>query len=126
MSRNVDVSHLNIDQTECVVIHYDQSGNPIKDRKVKAASLDFNESPRTFAIKQASSYKGKQAEDYWIIVSRGQVVDPYGVDVHMSVLNYKTCSFQKVNKSCFDNYISYLTTQRRSCYTRTRRTLTSK
>jgi hypothetical protein len=126
MSRNADISNLNIEQTKCVVTHYDQSGDPIKDRKVKAASLDFNESPRTYAIKQESSYKGKEAEDYWIIVSRGQVVDPYGADTHMSILNSKNCSFHKVNKSCFDNYMSYLTTQHRSYYTRTRRTVTFK
>jgi hypothetical protein len=126
MSRDLDISHLNIEETEREMYHYDRSGELISERKTQATNLDFNESRKTYAIKQQLSKGGVVAEHYWVIINRGEIVDPYGTDAHMSILGYKLCNFQKVSKTCFQHYQNYLTTERRSYYTKARRTLTSK
>ena len=126
MSRDVDVSHLNIDETTCEIFHFGKSGEVIEGRDEKASSIDFNSLPRTYAIMQESSRGDKSSKDFWILINRGEIVDPHGADAHMSILGYKLCNFQKVGNSCFDHYTAYLKTKRKSSYTKSRRTLTSR
>ena len=57
----------------------------------------------------------------FIRMSRGEIIDPHGVDSGYSSKRIAAFKFKKVSKQAFDNYMKYLKCKNRLYFTKARR-----
>lgn len=84
---------------ENTVLYYDKAGNPCEADRAVAKSTEL----------QAEEGKSPVTV-YYVKHGRGQVFDPYGIDMHKT--NAYNFQFKKVDQEIFINYIKYLSTRR--------------
>jgi len=63
---------------------------------------------------------------YFVRVGRGELVDPYGIDINLSRKRVSEMfKFKKVGAKAYDSFVKYLTTKNKIHFTTARRLLVS-
>jgi len=98
---------------ENTVLYYDKAGNLCEADRAVAKSVEF----------QAEEGK-TPVTVYYVKHGRGQVFDPYGIDMHKT--NAYNFQFKKVDTSVYSKYIKYLKTRRQLFLTHAQREFINK
>jgi len=110
---NEDFKNLNLPDPQVSIIDYiGVNGLPSeKDyafAKIVTTNLDYD----------------NVSTQYFVLVGRGEVLDPYSVDSGYSKKKLSSMyKYRRVSKQCFDSYIKYLETKNRIHFTTARRSL---
>lgn len=82
-----------------LVFHYDKTGKICDEDRAVAKIIQI-----------ATENEKNVALSYYVKHGRGQVFDPYGIDMHKT--NAYNFQFKKVDEDIFNNYKKYLSTRR--------------